>query len=157
MKRGRTLVGCVLALSFVQAGCSDPRKPGDACFESSECGGGTDCVQTTIGRFCFLPCEATDVFCEEGEVCIQSDEDPSLYYCNNGGDIEKGDDCEVTVECELGTLCVFNDQGTPDPDDDDTECEVACKPGTAMPCDDDDVCIPLDGFEEDRGFCRDPN
>lgn len=140
---------CALALALVTPGCANPRKVGDVCFETGECGSGSDCVQTSVGRFCLLPCPGTQLFCEDGEVCAESEEEAGSFYCLTGGEIEVGQDCDTTVECELGALCVN--------DDNDTECEVACDPSAANQCAGDDVCIALDGVEQDRGFCKDIN
>ncbi|MGB5283179.1 MAG: hypothetical protein WBN29_01625, partial [Polyangiales bacterium] len=62
-----------LALAFA---CVKPINDGNACFETSECRGGSICAETVYGNFCIKRCTQEQVRCESGASCLRSEELP---------------------------------------------------------------------------------
>ncbi|MBW1831912.1 MAG: hypothetical protein JRJ10_09490, partial [Deltaproteobacteria bacterium] len=60
------LLPFALTTAFLIA-CVKPVNDGNACFDTSECRGGSVCAATVYGKFCMKQCEADDVHCENGE------------------------------------------------------------------------------------------
>jgi|GEM_PF-2200898 len=70
----RALLSTFALTTALLLGCVKPISNGDACYDSSECHGGSVCAATVHGKFCFEECQAETVFCEDGEACLQSGE-----------------------------------------------------------------------------------
>jgi hypothetical protein len=175
--------------------CVKPVNDGNACFDSSECRGGSICAETVYGNYCFTQCGPEVVHCEDGEACVLSEElpegaggmggnggaggmagtggmggaggaagDPELWVCLPG-DLENPDfvpadlrdQCDYSLDCDLGLICVCIPGAVCDPDDplrSGPTCQRLCDPSMVNECprvlDLQPECTDLgDG----RGFC----
>ena len=54
--------------------CAKPINDGGACFQSSECRGGSICAETVYGNYCMKVCSADQVRCGSGASCLESAE-----------------------------------------------------------------------------------
>jgi hypothetical protein len=54
--------------------CAKPLNDGSACFQTSECRGGSICAETVYGNFCMKVCSAEEVRCDSGASCLESAE-----------------------------------------------------------------------------------
>jgi hypothetical protein len=52
--------------------CAKPLNEGSACFQSSECRGGSICADTVYGKYCMKVCSAEQVRCGNGAACLES-------------------------------------------------------------------------------------
>jgi hypothetical protein len=74
--------------------CVKPINDGNACFESSECRGGSVCVATVYGKYCMKQCGIEVIRCDKGESCLQSSELPS----EGDGGVDAGSDAGTDDE-----------------------------------------------------------
>ncbi len=59
----------LMALLFA---CAKPINEGAACFQTSECRGGSICADTVYGKYCMKVCDADQVRCGNGAACLES-------------------------------------------------------------------------------------
>lgn len=88
------------------------------------------------------PCDEATRLCDDGSVCLASPADGRL--CWFGGRTPIHAPCSDPLQCEPGTVCVER-MGA-------LRCEQACRVGDDRPCDDGEICAPLEGSSTD-GAC----
>jgi hypothetical protein len=179
--------------------CAKPINNGNACYQSSECHGGSVCAATVYGKFCFEQCELETVYCEDGEACLQSSELPQgtggtggtggaggaggaggtagmggaggtgadagiedeLWVCLTG-DLEKPDYFprsigDVSLDCELGTVCVCIPGATCEAGSEGRNgptCQRLCDPNVINQCPRiNDLQPECTDLGNGRGFC----
>jgi len=54
--------------------CAKPLNEGSACFQTSECRGGSICAETVYGKYCMKVCDVEQVRCGNGTACLESAE-----------------------------------------------------------------------------------
>lgn len=120
-----------LALAFVVAGCGGKGAPGSACYRDSDCQSGSQCFALAGSELtCMRTCSGDSPFCDAGEVCVPTDDDPAVHVCLVGGDVAIGDPCTYSWECARSGVCV--DFANPPA----TICRPACEPTNGgQPCD----------------------
>ena len=62
-----------LMTAFLVA-CVKPVNNGNACFDTSECRGGSICAATVYGQYCFRECGPEVIQCQDDEACVRSEE-----------------------------------------------------------------------------------
>jgi hypothetical protein len=54
--------------------CAKPLNEGSACFQTTECRGGSICAETVYGKYCMKVCDPEMVLCANGTSCLESAE-----------------------------------------------------------------------------------
>ena len=105
-----------LLLAFVvlaALGCDQKVGAGVRCYTDDDCTKDTGCFllddpeRSRAESVCLRFCDASQAFCDEGEVCAPSEDDPSQYICLLGGPIQTLDQCDYSWQCERGSLCTL--------------------------------------------------
>ena len=68
----RALLLPVALLTALLFACAKPLNEGSACFQTSECRGGSICAETVYGNFCMKTCSPDQVKCDNGASCLES-------------------------------------------------------------------------------------
>jgi len=178
MRFRRVISVLTLVCSFA-LGCDDDVGVGSSCFDTGECSSGA-CTVTVYGRFCLETCDADTVRCEDAQACIEGEEiTPSggaggaagmggaggaggesgtgLFVCLPGDlnipDFEPvliSNPCNVSLDCELGGICVCPAALDCTADENGAICVDICDPTRVNECPFDQACVDLGGG---RGFC----
>jgi hypothetical protein len=78
--------------------CAKPIRDGNACFQSSECGGGSACARTAYGNYCLELCSVDTVRCEDGASCLQSGELGPAPDAGIDAGVDAGTDADAGTE-----------------------------------------------------------
>ena len=71
-------------MTAVVVACVKPINDGNACFQSTECNGGSVCAATVYGKYCMQRCDIDTVRCEpDFEACLLSSD---VGFGGMGGD-----------------------------------------------------------------------
>lgn len=70
--RARVRLFAIIAVGVFASACAKQVGDGGACFQSSECAGGSVCAATVYGNFCMTECASNIIFCDDGEACLRS-------------------------------------------------------------------------------------
>lgn len=125
-------------------GCAKPVANGNACFESSECQSGSECVQTVYGNYCMRVCSIDVVRCEDGESCLQTaalDPDGATDAgVDAGAEVDAGAGADADAGVEPLWVCMPGDLEDPGfvPRDIGQICEYSLDCIVGGVC----VCIP---------------
>ena len=153
--------------SFGLLACSDPAELGGACIDSADCVDGLRCF--LVGRdpngdsACMSTCDMeTTRRCDDGSACIGASDSEMMPLsddvCYLGGETALEAECEGTLDCTRGAMCIQTMDAPPG--------EVACAPGSGRcfcyqvcvlgdtaGCPTGTTCQPLAG-EGTNGFCQ---
>ena len=73
--KARALLPLLVLTAMSLSACAKEIGDGGSCFQSSECYGGSVCVDAgEYGKFCMKKCEAGEARCEDGEACVEASE-----------------------------------------------------------------------------------